>query len=95
MFTVISSYYVLGKKEKARNLFKEISTKYKENLFYFSEVSDLNKIKYFQEIVAEIRKYELIVDIIIAYDDKKEFLNNEINEYKSYLGLFEEFLRSE
>ena len=91
----ISSYYVLGKKEKARNLFKEISTKYKENLFYFSEVSDLNKIKYFQEIATEIHKYEKLFDIIIEYDDNEEFLINELNEFKSYLGLFEEILASE
>ena len=83
----ISSYYILGNKEKARKLFIEISNKYKENLFYFSEISDLNKSNYAQEIYTDIERYRSLVEVIITYE-KGEFLEKQMDEFNSYLELF-------
>ena len=50
----IESYYMVGNDEKARDLFLEISNKYKENLFYYSNLTESNKNKYAQDIYTDI-----------------------------------------
>ena len=83
----IDSYYKLEKKEKARNLFSEIAKKYKENLFYFSNLKDENKNRYAEEIYTDIERYRSLVGVIISYEEG-EFLEKQMEDFNSYLELF-------
>jgi hypothetical protein len=83
----IESYYMVGNDEKARDLFLEISNKYKENLFYYSNLTESNKNKYAQDIYTDIERYRSLVGVIISYEDGI-FLEDEMEEFNSYLELF-------
>ena len=83
----IDSYYKLDNKEKARNLFSEIAKKYKENLFYFSNLKDENKNRYAEEIYTDIERYRSLVGVIISYE-QGEFLEKQMEDFNSYLELF-------
>ena len=83
----INSYYKLDNKKKARNLFSEIAKKYKENLFYFSNLKDENKNRYAEEIYTDIERYRSLVGVIISYEEG-EFLEKQMEDFNSYLELF-------
>ncbi len=83
----IDSYYKLENKAKARNLFSEIANKYKENLFYFSSLTDENKNRYAEEIYTDIERYRSLVGVIISYEEG-EFLEKQMEDFNSYLELF-------
>ena len=85
--TYIESYYKLDNKEKARILFSEIADKYKENLFYFSNLRDENKNRYAEEIYTDIERYRSLVGVIISYEEG-EFLEKQMEDFNSYLELF-------
>lgn len=73
--------------EKARDLFLEISNKYKENLFYYSNLTESNKNKYAQDIYTDIERYRSLVGVIISHENGV-FLEDEMEEFNSYLELF-------
>ena len=83
----IESYYKLENKEKARGLFSEIANKYKENLFYFSNLKDENKNRYAEEIYTDIERYRSLVGVIISYEEGK-FLEKQMEDFNYYLELF-------
>ena len=83
----IESYYMVGNDEKARDLFLEISNKYKENLFYYSNLTESNKNKYAQDIYTDIERYRSLVGVIISHENGV-FLEDEMEEFNSYLELF-------
>ena len=83
----IESYYKLENKEKARGLFSEIANKYKENLFYFSNLKDENKNRYAEEIYTDIERYRSLVGVIISYEEG-EFLEKQMEDFNYYLELF-------
>ena len=83
----IDSYYKLENKEKAKNLFSEIAKKYKENLFYFSNLKDENKNRYAEEIYTVIERYRSLVGVIISYEEG-DFLEKQMEDFNSYLELF-------
>ena len=85
--TYIESYYKLENKEKARGLFSEIANKYKENLFYFSNLKDENKNRYAEEIYTDIERYRSLVGVIISYEEGK-FLEKQMEDFNYYLELF-------
>ena len=85
--TYIESYYKLENKEKARGLFSEIANKYKENLFYFSNLNDENKNRYAEEIYTDIERYRSLVGVIISYEEGK-FLEKQMEDFNYYLELF-------
>ncbi|MDB4212911.1 DUF2723 domain-containing protein [Flavobacteriaceae bacterium] len=85
--TYIESYYKLENKEKARVLFSEIANKYKENLFYFSNLKDENKNRYAEEIYTDIERYRSLVGVIISYEEGK-FLEKQMEDFNYYLELF-------
>ena len=80
----ILSYYVIGKVKKGKEIYSEISKKYKESLDYFSQVSDLNKIRYIEEIYIDIERYRSLINTIIDYE-QEEFLEKELETLNSYI----------
>ncbi|WP_179344301.1 glycosyltransferase family 117 protein [Winogradskyella ursingii] len=87
----ISAYYEIGKVEKGRQLFKDVSKKYQENLVYFSSMSLKNQNEYIEEIYLDIQRYRALVDVLVIYDDK-EFALEETKKFNDYLSLFDRLL---
>ena len=83
----INSYYTIEKKEKARDVFEKIAIKYKENLEYYSSISDSNKNKYAELIYTDIERYRSLVDVLISYEEG-EYLESKMKEFNDYLDLF-------
>ena len=80
----ISSYYVIGKEKKGKEIYIKISNKYKESLDYFSQVSNSNKIKYIEDIYIDIERYRSLINTIIDYE-QEEFLEKELEALNSYI----------
>ena len=83
----IDSYYLLKKNKKARKIFALISSKYQEKLFYFSGLSENNKILYSELIYTDIERYRSLVETILPHESK-EYYDDVLNEFNSYLDLF-------
>ncbi|GIS28044.1 MAG: hypothetical protein CM15mP129_02410 [Chloroflexota bacterium] len=58
----IDSYYLLEKNKKARKIFAFISSKYQEKLFYFSGLSENNKICILSSFILDIERYRSLVE---------------------------------
>ncbi|MDT0557741.1 DUF2723 domain-containing protein [Ichthyenterobacterium sp. W332] len=88
----ISAYYEIEKVEKGRNLYKEVTKIYQENLAYFSELSIKNQEKNFDRIIQDIERYRSLVDILLIYNDE-EFAEKETKKFNDYLQLFDHFMQ--
>jgi len=89
----VSGYYEVGAKDKARQLFKDVSIKYQENLMYYSELSEDNQIKNAQEIYTDIERYRALIIVLVEYDEA--FAEKEFMEFDNYQRLFENIFPSE
>ncbi|WP_353776854.1 DUF2723 domain-containing protein [Winogradskyella sp. 3972H.M.0a.05] len=90
----ISAYYEIGKVEKGRQLYKDVTKKYQERLVYFSELSIENQNKHIEEIVTDIERYRSLVDILVIYQDE-DFVLSETKKFNDYLKLFDHFMGEE
>lgn len=88
----ISAYYQVESKDKARNLFKDVSKKYQENLTYYSSLSLKNQRRMFEEIYTDIERYRGLVDVIIINDDDEEFIKTEMEAFNNTLRLFSQLI---
>ncbi len=88
----ISAYYQVESKDKARNLFKDVSKKYQENLTYYSSLSIKNQQRMFEEIYTDIERYRGLVDVIIINDDDEEFIKTEMETFNNTLRLFSQLI---
>jgi len=88
----ISAYYQVKSKEKARNVFKDVSNKYKESLAYFSTLSLKNQRRMFEEIYTDIERYRGLVDVIIMNDDDEDFIKTEMEGFNNSLRLFSQLI---
>ena len=85
----ISAYYEVGAKEKGQKLFKDVATKYQENLTYYSKLDMEQQSQVFEEIYTDIERYKSIVDVLLEYDP--DFADNEVKTFTNYLNLFRHF----
>lgn len=85
----ISAYYEVDAKEKAQKLFKDVATKYQENLTYYSKLNQEQQQQVFEEIYTDIERYKSIVDVLLEYDP--DFADEEVKTFTSYLNLFRHF----
>ena len=83
----IGAYYELKAKEKARNLYKNVTLKYQESLTYYSRVSERNQSKYIQTIYSDIERYKSLVDTISLYEEEG-FIKIEMEKFNGFLRLF-------
>ncbi|MBL85079.1 MAG: hypothetical protein CMO82_00260 [Winogradskyella sp.] len=91
----ISAYYEVGNIEKGRNLFKEVTKVYQENLVYYSGLDEEDIMRFFEDkILLDIQRYRSLVDLLFVYNDK-EFAMEEMKTYNNYVGLLEEFFGTE
>lgn len=83
----IGAYYEVKAKEKARQLFKDVSIKYQENLNYYSTLNEKNQTQLIENIYTDIERYRGLVDVLMIYEDE-EFVKVEMQKFNSYLRLF-------
>ncbi|WP_111684936.1 glycosyltransferase family 117 protein [Winogradskyella tangerina] len=84
----ISAYYEIGKVEKGRALYKDVSKIYQENLIYYGGLDEEDQISNIEDIYLDIQRYRALVDILIIYNDK-EFALEETKKFNSYLELLD------
>ncbi|WP_375239210.1 protein O-mannosyl-transferase family [Aurantibacter sp.] len=89
----INAYYEVEAKEKAQQLFKDVSVKYQENLKYYSELTIENQEKNFTEILTDIERYKALIEVLIEYDE--DFAQKESLIFNNYLGLFKHFYQGD
>ncbi|TNJ44318.1 DUF2723 domain-containing protein [Tamlana fucoidanivorans] len=87
----IGIYYEVKNKEKAQRLFKAVSKKYQENLYYYSQLSVENQERLFEDIYTDIQRYKALVDLLIKYDidfaeTEGEIFNNHLRAFKHFYG---------
>ncbi len=85
----ISAYYEVNNKDKARQLFKEVATKYQENLTYYGSLKTDNQERLFEDIYTDIQRYKGLVDVLVEYDI--DFAETEGETFNNYLKLFKHF----
>jgi len=88
----ISAYYQLNAPSKARQLFKEVSQKYQENLNYYSSLTLNNQRRLFEEIYTDIERYRGLVDVIIINEIDEEFIAKEMQLFNTTLRLFNDLI---
>ena len=84
---LIGAYHEVKAKEKARNLYKNVTLKYQESLTYYSRVSERNQSKYIQTIYSDIERYKSLVDTISLYEEEG-FIKIEMEKFNGFLRLF-------
>ncbi|MDB4304184.1 hypothetical protein N9934_05290, partial [Desulfosarcina sp.] len=89
----VSAYYEVNAKEKAQQLFIDVSKKYQESLTYYGNLNVDNQYKMAEEIVTDIERYKSLVDVLLAYDS--DFAKTEMETFNNYLKLFEHFYGGE
>jgi len=89
----ISAYYEVGSDEKARNLYKEVSVKYQENLKYYSELEVDKQYDLAEDIITDIERYKSLVGIVALYD--KDIADKEMDAFRYHLKLFKHFYEND
>jgi hypothetical protein len=89
----ISAYYEVEAKEKARQLFKDVSKKYQESLTYYSTLSILDQQRNAEAIITDVERYKSIVDVVLEYDE--ELVDSEIRIFTGFLKKFDHFYGDE
>ena len=74
-------------KEKARQLFKDVSIKYQESLNYYSTLNEKNQAYLIENIYTDIQRYRGLVDVLMIYEDEG-FVKVEMQKFNNYLRLF-------
>uniref|UniRef100_UPI0036F2C0D6 hypothetical protein n=1 Tax=Lacinutrix neustonica TaxID=2980107 RepID=UPI0036F2C0D6 len=82
----IGAYYETGATDKAGRLFKKISVKYQEKLKYYKGLTEVNQMKYGQDIFNDIERYKALIMILARYDE--DFAEKEFMTFNSYRKLF-------
>ena len=85
----ISAYYEVGNQEKARQLFKDVATKYQESLAYYGSLKTDNQERMFEDIYTDIQRYKGLLDVLAKHDIN--FAETEGETFNNYLKLFEHF----
>ncbi|MEJ2112490.1 MAG: DUF2723 domain-containing protein [Flavobacteriaceae bacterium] len=89
----VSAYYEVGAKDKAQQLFKDVSKKYQESLTYYGNLKIENQYRQAENIITDIERYKSLVDVLLQYDE--ELAKTEMETFNNYLKLFDHFYDSE
>ncbi|WP_025741025.1 glycosyltransferase family 117 protein [Aquimarina pacifica] len=83
----VSGYYQIGEKQKARELWNKLATKYQEQLTYFGSLDLKDQYLYAEEIVTNVERYRSVVDLLLINQDR-EMIEEKAGEFNKYLELF-------
>jgi hypothetical protein len=83
----IGAYYEVEAKDKARQLYFDVSKKYQETLTYYSTLSEEKQGQRIEEISTDISRYRGLIDVLMIYEDK-DFIQTEMQKYNNFIRLF-------
>ena len=83
----VTGYYEIGETDRARDIWKQLATKYQEQLLYFNELTEERQYKYIEEIWTNIEKYRALVDLIVINKDE-DIIKEKAEEFNNYINLF-------
>ncbi|MFT6126155.1 MAG: hypothetical protein ACJAX7_000032 [Saprospiraceae bacterium] len=90
----IAGYYQIDKPEKARQVFKDVTKKYQENILFYSGLKPSKQRQYAQEIISAIEYYRGLVEVSIIFD-VEEFAKEEADIFNEYIKQFPDFYEVE
>ncbi len=90
----VTAYYLAEKPEKARALYENISSQYKERLDFLSNLDPQQQIQYSSNILREIESYRGLVDRVVAYDDSA-YAKDQAKRFNSDIKAFEKVFGAE
>ena len=83
----IGAYYEVDAKEKARQLYFDVTKKYQENLTYYSSLEISQQENLAEDIYVDIERYRALIDVVVGYDNS-DFAETEMKKFNDYLRLF-------
>ena len=86
----VIGYYELGKPEKARKVYQDVSAKYQEYLMYYNGFKFNRQRLIADEIITNMERYRSLVQTVVIYDDEK-YGRDEAKKFNDYLKLFRHF----
>lgn len=86
----VIGYYELGKPEKARKVYEEVTKMYQEHLTYYNSLKFKLQRTIASDIISDTERYRSLVQIVILYDDET-FAREEADEFNNYMALFRNF----
>ncbi len=86
----VLGYYELGKVQKARNVYEEVSKMYQEHLEYYNSLKFSRQRNMADELVSDMERYRSLVQIVGQYDDP-EYARKEVEKFNNYINLFRAF----
>lgn len=85
-------YYEIGKKDKARDILKQLITKYNEELTYYKGLKSSEQNDIYVDIISSIERYRSLVEIAERANDTA-FYNKEKIKFNNYNKMFSQFER--
>ena len=86
----VIGYYELGKTEKARKVYEDVTAKYQENLMYYNGFKFNKQRLIADEIITNMERYRSLVQTVVIYD-KEQYGRDEAKKFNDYLKLFRHF----
>ena len=86
----VIGYYELGKKEKARQVYKDVTKIYQEHLIYYNGLKFNRQRNIASDIISDMERYRSLVQLAVVYDDEA-FAREEAKKFNDYLKLFRHF----
>ncbi|SDR72628.1 Uncharacterized membrane protein YfcA [Gillisia sp. Hel1_33_143] len=86
----IRGYFEVGETEKAKQLFEKVSSKYQEDLKYYSGWDQERQYRYADDIITSMERFRSLVDVIVL-SGEREFAREKAEEFNNYLKLFPQF----
>jgi Protein O-mannosyl-transferase TMEM260-like len=83
----IGAYYEVEAKDKAQQLYFDVSKKYQETLTYYSTLNEEKQGQRIEEISTDISRYRGLIDVLMIYEDK-DFVQTEMQKYNNFIRLF-------
>ena len=90
----ITGYFDVGNEEKAIELYKKVSKKYKEKMDYFSGFDYELQMRNAETILMEVERYRSLVGTLL-YGTDEEILKTEAETFNDYLQEFRHFYGNE
>ena len=83
----VDSYYRIGEKEKAREVFEAVAKKHQSQLDYFNSISLDLRYELAEEILTEVERYRALVEAVLDNKDNEK-VGEYLQTFRSYSSAF-------
>src|SRR5690606_11216885 len=83
-------YYQLGKPEKARKVYENVTKIYQEHLMYYNSLKFSRQQNIAQEIISDMERYRSLVKAVVVFDEE-DYGREEVRKFNDHLRLFRHF----